>query len=281
MAAGASSPELFSSIIALFVTHSSLGLGTIVGSEIFNQLIICAGAVFSAKSGKLQLDQAIVTREVGFYALSIALLYLALHDTAPDPTDPSGNDHIYISFWKACLLLAGYVAYVIVCANMDAIVAFCNGCCSCCRRQEEYQVLTKRTSEARYGTSTRISLNHVGHMPYIVDPDLVREPKGNFEPVEYYRTITGERAPSLHNLEQTSSFEADGSATDPSLNDHSLTSSFQKAIGRYSDGQEVRKFRFLIKADKPSEENGIYDMEINSVRSSVRWVGSCLLSQRY
>lgn len=27
MAAGASSPELFSSIVALFVTHSSLGLG--------------------------------------------------------------------------------------------------------------------------------------------------------------------------------------------------------------------------------------------------------------
>lgn len=41
MAAGASSPELFSSFVALFVTHSALGLGTIVGSEIFNQLTIC------------------------------------------------------------------------------------------------------------------------------------------------------------------------------------------------------------------------------------------------
>ena len=48
MAAGASSPELFSSIVALFITHSSLGLGTVVGSEIFNQLIICAGAVVSS-----------------------------------------------------------------------------------------------------------------------------------------------------------------------------------------------------------------------------------------
>ena len=37
MAAGASSPELFSSIVSLFITHSALGLGTIVGSEIFNQ----------------------------------------------------------------------------------------------------------------------------------------------------------------------------------------------------------------------------------------------------
>jgi Ca2+/Na+ antiporter len=38
MAAGASSPELFSAILSLFVTHSALGLGTIVGSEIFNQV---------------------------------------------------------------------------------------------------------------------------------------------------------------------------------------------------------------------------------------------------
>lgn len=29
MAAGASSPELFSSIVSLFITHSSLGLGTV------------------------------------------------------------------------------------------------------------------------------------------------------------------------------------------------------------------------------------------------------------
>jgi Ca2+/Na+ antiporter len=29
MAAGASSPELFSSLVALFITHSALGLGTV------------------------------------------------------------------------------------------------------------------------------------------------------------------------------------------------------------------------------------------------------------
>jgi hypothetical protein len=33
MAAGASSPELFSSIVALFVTHSALGLGTVCERE--------------------------------------------------------------------------------------------------------------------------------------------------------------------------------------------------------------------------------------------------------
>ena len=34
MAAGGSSPELFASLVALFVTKSAMGMGTIVGSEV-------------------------------------------------------------------------------------------------------------------------------------------------------------------------------------------------------------------------------------------------------
>lgn len=152
MAAGASSPELFSSFVSLFITHSSLGLGTIVGSEIFNQLIICAGAIWAgkwtsltiymcifytegllhdysqpddilAKSGELQLDRAIVIREVGFYALSIGLLMYALHDRESVDDDEVGNDHIFISFLDACVLFGAYIAYVLVCANFPAICA--------------------------------------------------------------------------------------------------------------------------------------------------------------
>ena len=126
MAAGASSPELFSSIVALFITHSALGLGTIVGSEIFNQLVICAGAVFASKTGKLKLDKAIVTREVGFYALGIVLLYMALQDVKVDPDDPNGPEHIYISFWEATVVFSGYIFYVLVCANMKTVVDWVN-----------------------------------------------------------------------------------------------------------------------------------------------------------
>ena len=49
MAAGASAPELFSNIVSIFITHSALGMGTIVGSEIFNQLVICGGAIFAGE----------------------------------------------------------------------------------------------------------------------------------------------------------------------------------------------------------------------------------------
>ena len=132
MAAGASSPELLCTIISLFITHSSLGLGTIVGSEIFNQLIICAGSVYSskvhsnddknvAKYGEryLVLDKTMVIREVGFYALSIGLLWISLSEIVWDADDRV--DRVNVSLWKAALLFGGYVLYVFVCSNMERI----------------------------------------------------------------------------------------------------------------------------------------------------------------
>jgi hypothetical protein len=85
---------------------------------------VTRSSCISAKNGSLQLDRAIVTREVGFYALAIVLLYIALQDVAPEPDDPTGPLHIYVSFWEACMVFGGYILYVIVCANMEAIVAF-------------------------------------------------------------------------------------------------------------------------------------------------------------
>jgi hypothetical protein len=76
----------------------------------------------AARTGKLQLDRAIVNREVGFYALSIVLLYIALRDIRP--VDYDEVDHIYISFGTACMVFSGYIGYVLVCANMESVVAF-------------------------------------------------------------------------------------------------------------------------------------------------------------
>mgnify|MGYP007045549606 CR=1 FL=1 len=45
MAAGASSPELFGNVVAIYVTGSTLGVGAVLGSLMFNHLAIAAGAV--------------------------------------------------------------------------------------------------------------------------------------------------------------------------------------------------------------------------------------------
>ena len=52
MAAGACSPEVVASFIALFITHSALGVGSVVGSEIFNHLCICAGSVLRGSASE-------------------------------------------------------------------------------------------------------------------------------------------------------------------------------------------------------------------------------------
>jgi Ca2+/Na+ antiporter len=63
MAAGASAPELFSAIISLFITHSTIGVGTILGSELFNHLIITAGSIFYSNEGIIQTEPRFVGRE--------------------------------------------------------------------------------------------------------------------------------------------------------------------------------------------------------------------------
>jgi hypothetical protein len=73
------------------------------------------------------LDKAIVIREVGFYALSILLLYNALKDSEEDPDDPTGPKHVYVSFLDAILLFGGYLLYIAVCANMDRVVGWFSG----------------------------------------------------------------------------------------------------------------------------------------------------------
>jgi Ca2+/Na+ antiporter len=74
MAAAASSPEMFAAFISLFVTHSALGVGTILGSELFNHLIITAGSIYYSKGGTIKCDWRLVGRESFFYLFAMALL---------------------------------------------------------------------------------------------------------------------------------------------------------------------------------------------------------------
>ena len=87
--------------------------------------------ISTAKSGKLRLDRQIVFREVGFYGLAILLLYIALQDVREvpisneitDAEDMELEERIFISFGGSFMIFAGYIAYVLVCANMQTFVA--------------------------------------------------------------------------------------------------------------------------------------------------------------
>ena len=80
MAAGSSAPELFTSLSAVIIkdecaNRSSVGIGTIVGSAIFNILVII-GATCMLAGQVLQLGWKPMIRDTCWYALSIALLII-------------------------------------------------------------------------------------------------------------------------------------------------------------------------------------------------------------
>ena len=257
MAAGASSPELFSSFVALFITHSSLGLGTVVGSEIFNELIICAGAVFAAKSGKLELDKAIVIREVFFYALGIVLLYLALQDT--QPVDDDVEDHIFISFPEACMVFSGYIAYVLVCAYMDKVVAFFT-------RLFQQEAYGKGTAKVDYGSiryATQASF-HIEKMPFLQERHSIsHEPAGNFKSVELYRTHSGGDHSVVVLDKRTSSGASQGEGLLRDRRRGSLGNTLRRMASRASErGSTFKRFEFLMHTEKPSDEHALYDGKI-------------------
>lgn len=77
MAAGSSAPEIFVALMALFRPgdHGDLGVGTIVGSAIFNLLAIIGVAGIVKKS---VIAWQPVIRDLLFYAVSIAAFYIVL-----------------------------------------------------------------------------------------------------------------------------------------------------------------------------------------------------------
>ncbi|XP_041442826.1 sodium/potassium/calcium exchanger 1 isoform X2 [Xenopus laevis] len=98
MAAGGSAPELFTSLIGVFISHSNVGIGTIVGSAVFNILfVIGTCALFSREI--LYLTWWPLFRDVSFYILDLIMLIIFFLDNV-------------ILWWESMLLLLAYGLYV-------------------------------------------------------------------------------------------------------------------------------------------------------------------------
>jgi len=81
MAAGSSAPELFTSLVATFLIVNEGGIGTIVGSAIFNILVIVgATGLIACKDQSLNIWWYPLTRDCAFYTLAIIELTLVLRD---------------------------------------------------------------------------------------------------------------------------------------------------------------------------------------------------------
>eukprot|EP01062_Namystynia_karyoxenos_P005845 TRINITY_DN1200_c0_g4_i1.p1 TRINITY_DN1200_c0_g4~~TRINITY_DN1200_c0_g4_i1.p1 ORF type:complete len:704 (+),score=190.39 TRINITY_DN1200_c0_g4_i1:77-2113(+) len=102
MAAGGSAPELFTSVLGVFVAKSNVGFGTIVGSAVFNVLFVigaCSVATRGMVKGGLPLTWYPLFRDSLFYGVDLIVLTVFFHDE-------------HIEWWEAFLLLVLYSSYV-------------------------------------------------------------------------------------------------------------------------------------------------------------------------
>jgi sodium/potassium/calcium exchanger 2 len=80
MAAGGSAPELFTSIIGVFISHDDVGIGTIVGSAVFNILFVISMCAIFSKT-VLALTWWPLFRDVSFYSLILVTLMVCFRDS--------------------------------------------------------------------------------------------------------------------------------------------------------------------------------------------------------
>ncbi|XP_011939123.1 PREDICTED: sodium/potassium/calcium exchanger 4 isoform X5 [Cercocebus atys] len=100
MAAGSSTPELFASVIGVFITHGDVGVGTIVGSAVFN--ILCIIGVCGLFAGQVvRLTWWAVCRDSVYYTISVIVLIVFIYDEQ-------------IVWWEGLVLIILYVFYILI-----------------------------------------------------------------------------------------------------------------------------------------------------------------------
>ncbi|XP_076267834.1 sodium/potassium/calcium exchanger Nckx30C-like isoform X2 [Rhynchophorus ferrugineus] len=98
MAAGGSAPELFTSVIGVFVSFDDVGIGTIVGSAVFNILFVIGMCAIFSKT-VLTLTWWPLFRDCSFYSVSLIALIIFFRDNR-------------IQWYEALVLFSFYIAYV-------------------------------------------------------------------------------------------------------------------------------------------------------------------------
>ena len=100
MAAGSSAPELFTAIIGVFVAKGDVGVGTIVGSAVFNILVIIAlCALFAGQV--VQLTWWPIFRDSLYYSVSIVALIVVMKDGV-------------VTWYESLIMIILYFGYIIL-----------------------------------------------------------------------------------------------------------------------------------------------------------------------
>ena len=151
MAVGSSAPTLFISIISTFFTEGDIGLGTIVGSTIFNTLFIIALCGIGAGL-TMHLNWYPLFRDSTMYIISVLILMVALYDRK-------------IHWYESAAFFVAYSLYIVV-------MYFNVSLEECCQKMKKK--LVKKTDESSESTDQELDS--------LEDNEISDNP--HFEPLE-------------------------------------------------------------------------------------------------
>ncbi|XP_054899502.1 sodium/potassium/calcium exchanger 3-like [Poeciliopsis prolifica] len=148
MAAGSSAPELFTSLIGVFITKGDVGVGTIVGSAVFNILVIIGlSGIFAGQT--VVLTWWSLFRDSCYYILSVLALIMVIYD-----------DRVY--WWESLSLMTMYGIYIVIMKFNSQISVFVmrrvRSSRPCCRASESCPE-SKMGEEASACNTSMVLLN--------------------------------------------------------------------------------------------------------------------------
>ncbi|XP_045784252.1 sodium/potassium/calcium exchanger 5 isoform X2 [Maniola jurtina] len=159
MAAATSAPELFVNVIGTFITEGDIGVGTIVGSAVFNILAVAACCGIGAGM-VVPLDWWPLTRDCLAYGITVSILICIMHDE-------------YVQWYEACLLVLLYGVYICIMYYDKSIQNFAKGSWKCVsdmiKKDDEKQDTTlpvdneNKDSKSSSTIKNELSVDHHQH----------------------------------------------------------------------------------------------------------------------
>ena len=140
MAAGSSAPELATSLVTVFTTKDSTGVGTILGSAVFNLvMIVCVSGYFGVgPRGKakerceraagrslpdgLFLDWRPLLRDAIFYVFSLFLAVVFALTPVKYKENPAIDGEAGFEWWEGLILALCYIVYVHAMIKNDSLM---------------------------------------------------------------------------------------------------------------------------------------------------------------
>ncbi|XP_067005322.1 sodium/potassium/calcium exchanger 4 isoform X1 [Anabrus simplex] len=162
MAAATSSPELFINGVGTFITEGDIGVGTIVGSAVFNVLAVpaCCG-LFAGKVVDLEVWP--LTRDCLMYGITVLLLIATLNDGL-------------VQWYESLGLVSLYLAYIAAMCYNKELSDLARRCCQ--KKPKLYKPVSSEKTPLLNGEAVKDNLESqtpVEEKSLVIDTDSEKD----------------------------------------------------------------------------------------------------------